>query len=112
MSAGVTPERPTGYRPDPAGYVLLFVDRDRGCVVVEHYTNAGVRTATLTGDDPQKLAHRAMDLAMVSRPDHAAYLGRELRRATEALRDGLAYVQDAAPQVAEPWRDRTSASGS
>ena len=95
--ASATSERPRGYRPDPAGYFLLFVDRGRGCVVVEHYTNAGARTATLTGDDPQKLVHRAMELAIVSRPDHVEYLGRELQRATVALRGGLTYVQDAAP---------------
>ena len=30
----------------------------------------------------------------VSRLEHAAYLGRELQRAEEALRRGVAYVQD------------------
>jgi dihydropteroate synthase len=32
--------------------------------------------------------------ACVSRLEHAAYLGRELQRAEEALRHGTAYVQD------------------
>jgi tetrahydromethanopterin S-methyltransferase subunit A len=77
--------------------VLLFVDRARGCIVLEHYTNDGTRTATLTGDDPATLVRLASEQRLVSRSDHAAYLAREVQRAADALRAGCGYVQDAAP---------------
>jgi len=40
----------------------------------------------------------AVDRQLLSRLDHAAYLGRELARAEHALSSGQAYVQDGAPE--------------
>jgi tetrahydromethanopterin S-methyltransferase subunit A len=40
----------------------------------------------------------AIEHAFVSRLDHAAYLGRELARAEEALRSGEPYVQGGAQE--------------
>jgi tetrahydromethanopterin S-methyltransferase subunit A len=39
-----------------------------------------------------------IDRGLISRLDHAAYLGRELARAEESLRSGEPFVQDAAPE--------------
>ena len=44
----------------------------------------------------------AIDQGPISRLDHAAYLGRELARAEESLRSGEPFIQDAAPELAEP----------
>ena len=40
----------------------------------------------------------AIERVLLTRLDHAAYLGRELARAEHALSSGEAYVQDAAPE--------------
>ena len=84
--------------PDPAGYFLILVDRRRRELCLEHYANSGVMDAIVTGRTAAELYTAAIDRQLVSRLDHAAYLGRELARAGEALRSGEAYVQGAAPE--------------
>lgn len=86
---------------DPAGYVVIYPDRLRGRLVLEHYTNAGVLTKILEGATPAALYGSAIEAGLISRLDHAAYLGRELARAEAALRDGSDYVQDKAPGSSE-----------
>eukprot|EP00887_Chlorella_sp_A99_P002387 scaffold10.g2387.t1 len=109
---------------DPAGYFIIYVDREWGELVAEHYTNVinkqglacdpvtgeaipcmpGYRrppSATWRGRTAKALAvaileapRRAGAAPPVARLEHAAYLGRELQRAEAALLGGLAYVQD------------------
>ena len=49
------------------------------------------------GANAAELYSPAIEQRLVSRLDHAAYLGRELARAEGALRSGRPYVQDTAP---------------
>ncbi|RJR47660.1 MAG: DUF4346 domain-containing protein [Deltaproteobacteria bacterium] len=94
---GYLPARMT---PDPAGYFVIYVDRDRGLLSLEHYLNEGVLDAVIEGRTAAELYTPAIDRGLLSRLDHAAYLGRELARAEESLRSGEAFVQDAAPELA------------
>ncbi|HSC71250.1 MAG TPA: DUF4346 domain-containing protein, partial [Candidatus Methylomirabilis sp.] len=91
-----------GYLPDrmvsdPAGYVVVFVDRPRRLLTLEHYSNDGVLSAVIEGNAAPELYIPAVERGLVSRLDHAAYLGRELARAEQALASGGPFVQDAAP---------------
>jgi tetrahydromethanopterin S-methyltransferase subunit A len=86
---------------DPAGYFLVLVDRRRGELCMEHYANSGVLDAIVTGGAAPELYTAAIDRGLLSRLDHAAYLGRELARAERALRAGEDYVQDAAPEASD-----------
>lgn len=82
---------------DPAGYFVIFPDARRGILVVEHYRNDGVLDHVLEGRTPAELYATAIELGLLTRLDHAAYLGQELARAELALRAGEVFVQDAAP---------------
>lgn len=82
---------------DPAGYLVIYPDHVRHKLVLEHYENSGVLTRMLQGDTPAALYGSVIEAGLISRLDHAAYLGRELARAEAALRDGGEYVQDRAP---------------
>ncbi len=95
----------SGYLPprlvtDPAGYFIIYVDRGREMLSLEHYLNDGVLDMVIEGGSAAELYTPAIDRGLISRLDHAAYLGRELARAEESLHSGKPYVQDAAPQVA------------
>lgn len=81
---------------DPAGFFVVYPDRRRERIAVEHYTNAGVLDLVLTGATPASLYAEIIARALLTRLDHAAYLGRELARAESALRTGEPYVQDRA----------------
>jgi tetrahydromethanopterin S-methyltransferase subunit A len=71
--------------PDPAGYVVVFPDRARGLLALEHYGNDGVLDVVIEGGSAGEIYWPAIERGLVSRLDHAAYLGRELARAEAAL---------------------------
>jgi tetrahydromethanopterin S-methyltransferase subunit A len=84
--------------PDPAGFFVIYPDRRRRLLCLEHYTNEGVLDAVVEGERAEELVTPAVAMGLVSRLDHAAYLGSELTRAERALSTGEAYTQDAAPE--------------
>lgn len=82
---------------DKAGYFVIYPDARNQRLVVEHYTNRGVLNCILEGISTGALYSEAIERQLLTRLDHAAYLGRELARAEMSLRDGTPFVQDAAP---------------
>jgi tetrahydromethanopterin S-methyltransferase subunit A len=107
FAAGPTVAPVPGYLParmvsDPAGYFVVYVDRGREILSLEHYLNDGLLDVVIEGDSAAELYTPAIDRGLISRLDHAAYLGRELARAEESLRSGEPFVQDAAPELAAP----------
>ena len=105
---------------DPLGYFLIRVDVAAAELVVEHYGNTideqglardpdsgeviacrkgGPRTPTavLRGRTAKELGITLCEgdgNHHLSRLDHALYLGRELQKAEQCLREGSPYVQD------------------
>ena len=105
---------------DPLGYFLIRVDVAAAELVVEHYGNTideqglardpdsgeviacrkgGPRTPTavLRGRTAKELGIALCEgdgNYPLSRLDHALYLGRELQKAEQCLREGSPYVQD------------------
>ncbi|MDY7014655.1 MAG: DUF4346 domain-containing protein [Cyanobacteriota bacterium] len=105
---------------DPAGYFIIYIDRDRGLICAEHYTNEinekGLAVDPETGEPfscDQPLARKptaiftgrtAKEIGMkiteetkpcpIGKLDHALYLGREFVRAEIALVTGQDYIQD------------------
>ncbi len=105
-----------GYLParmvsDPAGYFVVYVDRARGIISLEHYQNDGLLDSVIEGASASELYTPAIDRGLISRLDHAAYLGRELARAEESLHSGEPFIQDAAPELAAPFALASVACG-
>ncbi len=71
---------------DPAGSFRIGVAKGR--IVVRH------DAVTLVGESAQEIIGEIVDRGLVTRLDHAGYLGRELERAETALRLGKSYSQD------------------
>jgi tetrahydromethanopterin S-methyltransferase subunit A len=82
---------------DPAGYLVIHAHARQGLLVIEHYRNDGLLTTVIEAPNAADGYTSVLGAGLVSRLDHAAYLGRELARAEHALRDGTRYQQDAAP---------------
>lgn len=93
---------PARMSPDPAGYFVIYADQRRRRLCLEHYRNGGVLNTLITGAAAAELYIPAIDRGLVSRLDHAAYLGRELARAERALSSGEDYLQDGAPELNPP----------
>jgi tetrahydromethanopterin S-methyltransferase subunit A len=99
LTASIAPIRarePARLVLDPAGFLVVYPDRTRG-LVVEHYAKDGVLQLVIEGPTASAVGATAAERGIVSRLDHAVYLGRELARAEESLRTGAPYVQDRAP---------------
>ena len=106
---------------DPAGYFIIYLDREAGLICAKHYSNKindqGLAVDPETGEViacggkkvervAEKLytARTAKELCIkvIEQPqpcpitmlDHAAYLGREFTKAEYALINNLEYIQD------------------
>lgn len=106
---------------DPGGYFLIYLDRENSCICADHYSNdineqglavdpesgdviacsGGNRKRLPTACYKAKTAKElciqifeASESCVVTRFDHAAYLGREFMKAEYALAHGENYVQD------------------
>ena len=74
------------YVLDDLGYFRIFLSR--GLIVARN------GPMSICGRNARDLVNSLVDLGLVGRLDHAAYLGRELQKAETALRLGRDYVQD------------------
>ncbi len=83
--------------PDPAGFFVVYPDARQQRLVIEHYTVAAVLDCIIEGASPAAIASEAIERGLLTRLDHAAYLGRELALADRSLKSGERYVQDRAP---------------
>ncbi len=81
---------------DPVGYFLIKVDAERQELEVGLCKNNAPRNIKILikGKLPQDIYLRIIDEGLVSRMDHAAYLGKELARAWICMKLGVKYVQD------------------
>lgn len=81
------------WRTDPAGPIRIGIIPDRirgsgGLIIAEH------EKAAITGESAAEVMDTLLEMELVSRLDHAAYLGRELEKAELALRFSRSYAQD------------------
>jgi len=87
------------WKMDPKGYFLIRINQrlermEVGyCPGLPKKGKHGIK-AMVTGKTPQEIYFTMAKLGMVSRLDHAAYLGKELEKAYVAMQLGLKYVQD------------------
>ena len=105
---------------DPNGYFIIYLDSEAGLICTKHFTNVinerglavdpetgkpiPVRgkvkrspTTIFSGRTAKELCIKIFEEnqpSLVTRLDHAAYLGREFVRAEIALVTGVDYVQD------------------
>jgi tetrahydromethanopterin S-methyltransferase subunit A len=79
---------------DPAGYFVIDVAADKNIIRLEHHTPDHRMTVALVGSSARDLYLAAIRRGLISRIDHAAYLGYELGKAERALTLKIRYVQD------------------
>lgn len=75
------------WTPDPAGNFVIGI-KD-GAIIARHDTGTAIR-----GTNAKTMLDAIFELELVSSTSHAAYLGRELKKAEIALKLGRSYAQD------------------
>ncbi|MEK6863463.1 MAG: DUF4346 domain-containing protein [Nanoarchaeota archaeon] len=79
---------------DPKGYFLIRINPKKGHIEVGFCRELNKVAVTVTGTKPLEIYQVIIKNGLVSRLDHAAYLGRELQKAYIALTQKMKYVQD------------------
>jgi len=82
------------FTPDEAGWFKIHVDRRANQLVAVHTKGEGGSKTVVRGSTPEKVYQTIVRLGLVSKLEHAAYLGRELAKAHIALVTGRFYIQD------------------
>ncbi len=81
---------------DSAGMFKISIDQIEGVLVAAHYRSTDVTKpdCIVKGKAAESVYAKVLELGLVSKMDHAAYLGKELAKAAIALQTGKDYVQD------------------
>ncbi|MEM5772681.1 MAG: thymidylate synthase [Candidatus Aenigmatarchaeota archaeon] len=81
------------FEDDPRGFFIIKLEN--GEIVVEHRLKDGRKSKyEFKGKNAEELYKKILNENLVSRLDHAAYLGKELARAQKALEEGKEYKQE------------------
>lgn len=81
---------------DTQGVFRIIVDRNAETIVVLHFATAEAEKPSniVKGEIAETVCAKIVQMGLVTRLDHAAYLGSELAKAEIALRTGKEYIQD------------------
>jgi tetrahydromethanopterin S-methyltransferase subunit A len=85
----------TEWVKDSEGFFTIYPNAEREEIVAEHHDNEGKIKNRIFGKSAEDIYHHIIKSNLVSRYDHAAYLGRELVKAELAMRNQMDYEQDA-----------------
>lgn len=86
---------PEKLKLDPAGFFIVLPQPD-GLILCEHYANNGALLNVVEGRRADIIAATVVERGLITRLDHAVYLGRELAKAELSIKTGALYEQDAA----------------
>ncbi len=81
---------------DSAGVFKIFTDRAEEVLVAVHYDSAQIDKPKniIKGKTAESVYLKIMEMGLISKLNHAAYLGNELAKAEVALRTGKEFIQD------------------
>ena len=82
------------FQMDKKGYFLIRINKEEKTIEVAFCPEVNKITVKIVGRKPLDIYQTIIKQSLISRMDHAAYLGRELQKAKTALDLGLEYVQD------------------
>jgi dihydropteroate synthase-like protein len=89
-------EKPDATFLDPKGAFTLMLDRPNKQIAALYYLSAkkAIPDVILKGKTADEVYRKIIELNLISRLEHAGYLGAELAKAEVALRTGKEYIQD------------------
>jgi len=82
------------WNPDPKGYFTIKPFFSQEKVFVRYYDPKNTLKYTFVGINTSQIIQSIIERKLISRLDHAAYLGKEIEKAIIALKNKLNYFQD------------------
>ena len=93
------------WNPDPKGYFTIKPFFSQKKVFVRYYDSRNNLRYTFTGITTLQIIQSIIKRKLISRLDHAAYLGKEIEKAIIALKNKINYVQDKELQLIDKTGD-------
>jgi len=92
----VANEEPEPATSDPQGVFRILIDRNAETIVALHFatTETDKPKNIIKGVTAKAVYAKILEMGLVTRLEHAAYLGSELAKAEVALKTGKEYIQD------------------
>lgn len=85
----------TEYRPDKTGWFKIQLDRPNDMILAIFYpTGKNEPSIVVKGEDSRVIYQTIIREGLITKLDHAAYLGKELEKAFTALKSGRSYTQE------------------
>ncbi len=82
------------FKQDPKGYFLIEPRPSEKLLYAHYYDNNHNYVQSIYGHTTEEIYQAIIDLNLISSLQHAAYLGSELRKAEEAMKENKVYIQD------------------
>jgi tetrahydromethanopterin S-methyltransferase subunit A len=82
------------WKKDPKGYFLIRLNKINNTIEVGYCKKNNLIDVIIEGKNPQEIYATAIKEKLISKMEHAAYLGKELQKAYTALKYNLEYLQD------------------
>ncbi len=81
---------------DPKGYFLIRSNKETRKIEVGFVNNDHEIIFQINGVTPQQIYHKLVSMDLTLRPEHWAYLGKELEKVFIAINENIEYTQDLA----------------
>lgn len=95
-----TEEASKKWNPDPKGYFLIRVDNQKKIIEAGFVTYKHVIIKAINGTNAEDIYNTIINHNLITKLDHAAYLGKELFKAEMALKYGAEYKQEFPLEIA------------
>lgn len=79
---------------DPQSYFTVMPYPKSKKIMVRVYNTKHQPLYLIDGDHPRQIYYKMIKMGLITKMDHAAYLGKELQKAYIALQQGLHFNQD------------------
>ena len=93
------------WNPDLKGYFTIKPFLSQKKVFVRYYDSKNTLKYTFAGINSSQIIQSIIERKLISRLDHAAYLGKEIEKAMIALKNKLNYIQDRELQLKDKVGD-------
>lgn len=87
-------EKDVTWTQDPKTYITIMPYPKKGKIMARVYSTKDEKLYLIDGDTPRQVYYKIIKMGLITRLEHAAYLGKELYKAYIALQYHLHFNQD------------------
>ena len=87
-------EKDVVWDQDPKSYITIMPYPKKGKIMARIYSTDNKQLYLIDGDTPRQVYYKIINMGLITKLEHAAYLGKELYKAYIALKQHLYFNHD------------------